>query len=357
MAEHDSHHRKGRGATLNPSSRFDTRHTEIERSDELAEEFPESIATELRVETARSIITRNDSPDVPFSQSINMYRGCEHGCIYCYARPAHAYVDLSPGVDFETILFHKPNAPELLREALAKPGYRPSTINLGSNTDPYQPIEREQQLTRRILEVLREARHPVSIITKGSLVLRDADILAEMAADDLASVAVSLTTLDNDLKRKLEPRTASGRQRLAVMRELSDAGIPVTTLVAPVIPAINDHELESLVAAAAEHGARRAAYIFLRLPYEVAPLFRDWLATHYPDRAAHVMSLVNQLRGGKDNSAEFGKRMRGEGAFAELLSKRFRLACKRHGLNIGEVTPLDTSKFRPPGRGGQQSLF
>ena len=356
MAEHDSEYRKGRGATLNPAGRFAGERVSLERSDD-DDELPERLATELRAEAARTIITRNQSPDVPFEKSINMYRGCEHGCIYCYARPAHAYMDLSPGIDFETILFHKPNAPELLRDELAKPGYRPSTINLGSNTDPYQPVEREQQLTRRILEVLQEARHPVSIITKGSLVLRDIDIISEMAADNLASVAVSLTTLDNDVKRKLEPRTASGRQRLAVMRELSDAGIPVTALVAPVIPAITDHEMETLVQEAAAHGATRAAYIFLRLPHEVAALFRDWLQVHYPDRAAHVMSLVQQSRSGQDNSAEFGKRMRGEGAIADLLSRRFRLACRRHGLNQGEVTPLDTSKFRPPGRGGQQSLL
>jgi DNA repair photolyase len=356
---------KGRGATLNPANRYAEQAIEREKQDAPADDFPgnvsgdfaDSIATEVRIEAARTIISRNQSPDIPFSQSINMYRGCEHGCIYCYARPAHAYVDLSPGLDFETIIYHKPNAIELLREELAKPSYRCSTINLGANTDPYQPIEKRYQLTRGILELLRETRHPVSIITKGSLVRRDIDILADMARDNLASVAISLTTLDNDLKRRLEPRTASGRQRLQLMRELSDAGVPVTALIAPVIPAITDAEMETLLEAAADHGATRAAWIFLRLPREVAELFRDWLQVHYPDRAEHVMSLVRQSRHGQDSSSKFGERMRGSGAFADLLSKRFRLACRRLGLNEGERHQLDTTQFRPPVLGGQQALF
>lgn len=345
---------KGRGATANPAGRFAS--TARERDCNPAEE-PDSIATEVRIETARSIITRNNSPDIPFEQSINMYRGCEHGCIYCYARPAHAYMDLSPGLDFETILFRKPNAVELLRDELAKPGYRCSTINLGSNTDPYQPIEKEYRLTRGILEVFVETRHPVTIITKGSLVRRDIDLLADLAKDSLVSVAISLTTLDNDVKRRLEPRATSGRTRLQLMRELSDAGVPVTALVAPVIPAITDNEFERLLEAAAANGADRAAYIFLRLPHEVAGLFQQWLETHYPDRAAHVMSLVRQSRHGQDSSSKFGERMRGTGAFAELLKKRFHLACRRNGLNEGEARNLDTSRFRPPSGGGQQSLF
>lgn len=343
---------KGRGATANPAGRF-----AITERDRDPAEDPQGLRTEVRVEKARSIITRNDSPDIPFTQSINMYRGCEHGCIYCYARPSHAYMDLSPGLDFETILFRKPNAVELLREELAKPAYRCSTINLGANTDPYQPIEKEYRLTRGILEVFAETRHPVSIITKGSLIRRDIDLLADLATDRLASVAISLTTLDRDVKRRLEPRATSGETRLELMRELSAAGVPVTALIAPVIPAVTDKELERLLQAAAEHGADRAAYIFLRLPHEVAGLFQDWLQAHYPDRAAHVMSLVRQSRHGKDSSAKFGERMRGSGAFAELINKRFHVACRKLGLNEGEVHRLDTSKFRPPSRGGQQELF
>ena len=282
---------KGRGATANPAGRFASTVRDRDAADE-----PDSLATEVRVESARSIITRNNSPDIPFEQSINMYRGCEHGCIYCYARPAHAYMDLSPGLDFETILFHKPNAVELLRDELAKPAYRCSTINLGSNTDPYQPIEKEYRLTRGILEVFVETRHPVTIITKGSLIRRDVDLLADLAKDNLVSVAISLTTLDKEVKRRLEPRATSGQTRLQLMRELSEAGIPVTALVAPVIPAITDNEFERLLEAAAANGADRAAYIFLRLPHEVAGLFQAWLEMHYPDRAAHVMSLVRQSR-------------------------------------------------------------
>ncbi|MDX1455161.1 MAG: PA0069 family radical SAM protein [Gammaproteobacteria bacterium] len=343
---------RGRGTGARPASRYAS--TTVER-----DPAPpvDSVATELRIERARSIISRNNSPDVPFEQSINMYRGCEHGCIYCYARPAHAYVDLSPGLDFETILFQKPDSVRLLREELARPGYRCRIINLGANTDPYQPVEKTCRLTRGILEVFVETRHPVTIITKGSLIRRDIDLLADLAAHDLASVAISLTTLDNEVKRRLEPRASSGTTRLALMEELSAAGIPVTALLAPVIPAITDHELESLLEAAAAHGATRAAYIFLRLPGEVAGLFKDWLEAHYPDRAEHVMSLVRQSRHGADSSSEFGERMRGSGVIADLLAQRFRLACRRLGLAQGEVRDLATDKFRPPSRGGQQDLF
>ena len=341
---------RGRGATHNPAGRF-------ERVRREPDEVPDSVATEVRTELARTIITRNRSPDIPFEQSINPYRGCEHGCIYCYARPAHAYVDLSPGLDFESILFYKRDAARLLRETLAKPGYRPSPINFGSNTDPYQPIEKRYQVTRQCLEVLAETKHPLTIITKGKLILRDLDLLADMASQRLASVAISLTSLDPGLKRTLEPRAASANARLDVIRQLSDAGIPVTVLFAPIIPAVNDSEIEKMVAAAADAGARWGGYIFLRLPHEVAPLFRDWLETHMPMRAGHVMSLVRASRDGKDNSYEYGERMRGKGEFAELIRKRFRLACRRHGLNLTPSPALDISKFRPPNLSGQQSMF
>lgn len=352
MAEHESKQRRGRGATLNPAGRFGQARTQ--RDEGLAED---SLATEVRPERARTIITKNASPDVPFSQSINPYRGCEHGCIYCYARPAHAYVDLSPGVDFESILFYKQDAASLLRETLARSNYRCSTINIGANTDPYQPIEKRYRVTRECLEVLAECSHPVSIITKGSLILRDRDLLADMAKRNLASVAVSFTSLDANLKRTLEPRAASPAARLEMVRNMSAAGIPVSVLVAPVIPAVNDSEVEAILAAVADAGAKWASHIFLRLPHEVAPLFKDWLQTHMPMRADHVMSLVRQSRGGKDNSYQFGERMRGTGQYAELISKRFRLACRRVGLNAEPWPELDCRQFRPPNLSGQQSLL
>ncbi|MBW3567149.1 MAG: PA0069 family radical SAM protein [Proteobacteria bacterium] len=352
MSEHERRVRRGRGATLNPAGRFEKTVHVLD-----PEPVPESVATEVRPERAKSIISINRSPDIPFEQSINPYRGCEHGCVYCYARPAHAYVDLSPGIDFETILYYKQDAARLLRETLATRSYRCSPINLGSNTDPYQPIEKRYRVTRECLEVLAETRHPVTIITKGNLILRDIDLLAEMARERLVSVSVSLTTLDPELKRTLEPRAALGRARLDVMRELSAAGIPVSTLIAPVIPAVNDHEIEALIEAAATAGARWAAHIFLRLPHEVAPLFKDWLEAHLPDRAEHVMSLVRQSRGGKENSSAFGERMRGTGQFAELIRKRFRLACKRHGMNLTPWPELDCTRFRAPNLSGQHDLW
>jgi DNA repair photolyase len=352
MAEHERKLRRGRGATLNPAGRFQDVTTA--RDAELA---PDSVATEVRVEHGKSIITRNQSPDIPFSQSINPYRGCEHGCIYCYARPSHAYVDLSPGVDFESILYYKQNAAGLLREALARKNYRCSTINFGANTDPYQPIEKRYRVTRECLEVLFECRHPVSIITKGALIRRDLDLYSAMARERLVSVAVSFTTLDAELKRTLEPRAASPAARLDVIRELSSAGVPVTVLLAPVIPAVNDSEIEAILEKVAEAGARWAAHIFLRLPHEVAPLFKDWLETHMPLRAEHVMSLVRQSRGGKENSWEYGERMHGTGPFAELIRKRFRIACKRFGLNTEPWPELDCSKFLPPNLSGQQQLL
>jgi len=361
----------GRGAGLNPAPRYGAAH--IERVDENApdesapgegapcegaagEPVPDSIATEVRPEAARSLITRNDSPDIPFTQSINPYRGCEHGCVYCYARPAHAYVDLSPGLDFETKLFYKADATRLLREELAAPSYRCSPISLGANTDPYQPVEKRLAITRSILELLSASGHPVTIVTKGTLVLRDLDLLASLAARGLTQVWISLTTLDDGLKRSLEPRASSPAARLRALRELSAAGVPVGVMAAPMIPAVNDAELERLLEAAAGAGASRAGYVLLRLPREVAPLFRDWLDRHLPERAAHVMSLVQQARGGRDNDPRFGARMRGEGAWAALLADRFRLACRRLGLGTERSPPLDTTQFRPPRLGGQLDL-
>lgn len=352
MSEHERRFRRGRGATLNPAGRFAA--TVAIRE---GEPVPDSVATEVRPERAKSIISVNRSPDIPFEKSINPYRGCEHGCIYCYARPSHAYVDLSPGVDFESILFYKQDAARLLRETLAKRSYRCSPINIGSNTDPYQPIEKRHRVTRECLEVLAEAKHPVTIITKGNLILRDIDLLAAMARENLASVTISITTLQSELKRTLEPRAASPGARLDVIRQLSAAGIPVNVLVAPIIPAVNDSEIEAIVEAVANAGARWAAHIFLRLPHEVAPLFKDWLEVHLPQRAEHVMSLVRQSRGGKDYSSEFGERMRGTGEFAELITKRFRLACKRHGLNLSPEPRLDCSLFRAPDMSGQQDMW
>ena len=339
---------RGRGAVSNPPGRFD-RLTRADFDDGwYAEEAPESIATTVTPERAQSIVTQNDSPDIPFDYSVNPYRGCEHGCIYCYARPSHSYVGLSPGLDFETRLFYKADAPRVLRETLARPGYRCKPIMLGANTDPYQPVERRLLVTRGILEVLAECRHPVAVITKGALIVRDLDLLADLARDRLVSVAVSITTLDAATKRTLEPRAASGGARLRVVSELAAAGVPVGVMVAPVVPAVTDHELEHILEAAASAGARSAGYVVLRLPYEVKTLFREWLEEHHPDRAKHVMSLVQSLRSGRDNDPRFGSRMRGEGAFAELLARRFELACRRFGLGRGRPEPLSSAHFRPP---------
>lgn len=304
---------------------------------------PETTVTEER---ARSIISRNRSPDIPFSQSVNPYRGCEHGCVYCFARPSHAYLDLSPGLDFETRLYAKTNAAERLRAELAKPGYRCSPISLGINTDAYQPIERRWRVTRQLLEVFAECRHPVGLITKSALILRDLDLLAPMARDGLVHVYVSITTLDNRLSATLEPRAAAPHTRLKTVRALHEAGVPAGTMVAPVIPTITDAELERILEAAHEHGARAAGYVLLRLPHELKQVWREWLSLHYPDRAAHAMSLVQQMRGGKDYDSAFGTRMRGEGPFADLIAMRFAKARKRIGF--GRLPPLETSKFRPP---------
>ena len=304
------------------------------------------IATDVVEERARSIISRNQSPDIPFSQSINPYRGCEHGCVYCFARPSHAYLDLSPGLDFETKLYAKTNAAERLRAELSKRGYRCAPISLGINTDAYQPIEKRYRVTRQLLEVLAECRHPVSLITKSALILRDLDLLAPMAAQGLAHVYVSITTLDNRLSSKLEPRAAAPHTRLKTVQALHAAGVPVGTMVAPVIPMINDRELEHILEAAREHGAAAAGYVLLRLPHELKEVWREWLSLHYPERAEHVMSLVQQMRGGKDYDSRFGTRMRGEGPFADLIAMRFAKAHKR--LAFGRLPSLDASKFLAP---------
>lgn len=348
---------KGRGALTNPHNRFDRQHTEPVDDGWHQDELTESLATSVLPEPARSVITYNDSPDIPFDRSINPYRGCEHGCSYCFARPSHAFVGLSPGIDFETKLFYKADAARLLTEELAARSYVPQPIMFGANTDPYQPVERRLQVTRSLLEVLWERRHPLTILTKGSLILRDADLLASMASKNLVRVLVTLTTRDAGLKRSLEPRAASHAARLQIIRELSCRGVPTGTLIAPIIPAVNDQELEVLLEDAVHAGVRSAGYVLLRLPLEVAGIFRSWLDAHMPDRAAHVMSLVQGTREGKDNSSTFGERMRGTGAWAQLLRDRFRLACRKHGISRDrELPPLDTTLFRPPSRGGQMSL-
>ncbi|NQD94214.1 PA0069 family radical SAM protein [Pseudomonas sp. CrR25] len=341
---------RGRGTASNPHNRFAPTRSVAEDDGWFQDETPPSRATEVRRETAKTVIVRNQSPDIDFDRSVNPYRGCEHGCIYCFARPSHAYWDLSPGIDFETRLIAKTNLASRLEEELQQPGYVPRPIALGINTDAYQPIEREQRLTRQALEILLRYKHPVHLITKGSLILRDLDLLGELASQNLVSVAVSLTTLDDELKRIMEPRTASPSARLRVMRTLHRAGVPVNVLCAPMIPMINDMELEQLLAAAREAGARSAGYVLLRLPREIAELFEQWLQAHFPARAAHVMSLIRQSRGGKNYDSRFGSRMRGEGQFAELLAQRFRLASRRLGLDRRELQSLDCSQFCPPGR-------
>jgi DNA repair photolyase len=348
---------KGRGALGNPNPRF--LRTGVESVDDgwYRDEIPDSIATQVRAEPARSIITRNDSPDIMFDQSINPYRGCEHGCIYCYARPSHAYMDLSPGIDFETKIFYKAEAAELLTQELGKPGYVVKPITLGANTDPYQPLEKEFKVTRSILEVLERTRHPVSFVTKGTLILRDLDLLRSLAVDGLVQVFVSVTTLNAELKRTMEPRAASPQARLRVVRELSEAGIPTGVMVAPMIPMINDSELEHIIAAIAAAGALQAHYVLLRLPHELKELFRQWLEEHFPDRAEHVMSLIRATRGGSENDSRFGSRMVGSGTWAELLRDRFTLACKRHGLMRGNIRKLSVEHFRAPCSGGQMSLL
>ncbi|WP_339463665.1 PA0069 family radical SAM protein [Pseudomonas sp. EA_105y_Pfl2_R69] len=345
---------RGRGTASNPHNRFAPTRS-VAEDDGWLQEVPPSRATEVRNETAKTIITRNQSPDLPFDRSLNPYRGCEHGCIYCYARPSHAYWDLSPGIDFETKLIAKTNAVALLEQQLSKPGYVCAPINLGSNTDPYQPIERQHLLTRNSLKVLLDYRHPLTIVTKGSLILRDLDLLSELARQRLVAVYISLTSLDDELKRILEPRAAAPAARLRAIRVLRDNHIPVGVLCAPMIPMINDMELEQLLSAAKDAGAQSAGYMLLRLPREVAPLFEEWLHNHYPQRAEHVLSLIRQSRGGELYDSRFGHRFRGQGAFADLLAQRFALAIRKLRLNQRDGFNLDCSRFCPPG--GQLALL
>ena len=350
---------KGRGAASNPEGRFESRSEEaFDDGWDMPEEPPPHPDTTVTEERARGIISRNDSPDIPFAQSVNPYRGCEHGCIYCYARPSHAYLNLSPGLDFETKLFAKTNAAQALRQELAKPGYRVSPINLGANTDPYQPIERRYQVTRQVLEVLLDHRHPVTIVTKNALVERDLDLLTEFARHNLVYAFVSVTSLDNKLSSRLEPRASAPHRRIAALQTLSAAGVPVGVLVAPIIPMLTDRWMEQIVERAAAAGARMAGYTVLRLPYELKQLVKEWLEIHFPERAEHVLSLVRQMRGGRENDARFGSRMRGEGEFAELLRQHFALVVKRFGLARNRDIALDTSQFRVPrATSPQGSLF
>jgi DNA repair photolyase len=340
---------KGRGATSNPAVRFDALMREQTHDGWYEDEIVEHLSETVLPDRARSVITTNNSPDVGFDQSINPYRGCSHGCVYCFARPTHAYLGLSPGLDFETKLFYKADAVRLLEAELSKPKYVCKPIALGINTDGYQPLEKRLEVTRGILAVLARCRHPVTIVTKSALVVRDMDLLKDLARDRLVSVMLSITSLTNEIKRTLEPRTASPQARLRVIQQLADAGIPVGVLVAPVIPAITDHEMEDILAAAKKAGAGSASYVLLRLPHEVKILFREWLSEHYPDRAKHVMSLINQTRGGKDYDAEFGRRMTGTGPYAELLRTRFELARRRCGFDDArDRHELATEFFRPP---------
>lgn len=349
---------KGRGALSNPPVRFEANSVEKQDDGWYQEEEGDAPGEIVLPDSAKTVITTNNSPDVGFDQSINPYRGCSHGCIYCFARPTHAYLGLSPGLDFETRLFYKDNAAELLRAELGKRNYVCKPIALGINTDGWQPLEKRLRVTRSVLEVLAECRHPVTIVTKSALIMRDLDLLQSLAKDQLVSVTLSITSLDNEIKRTLEPRTASPQARLKVIEQLSDAGIPVGVLVAPVIPALTDHELEQILESASAAGATSAGYVLLRLPLEISPLFREWLSEHYPDRAAHVMSLINQSRGGKDYQSEFGTRMVGTGVFAQLLSKRFEVAKRKFAFDDSrERHNLRTDLFRPPtGHQPQMSL-
>jgi DNA repair photolyase len=348
---------RGRGARINPPTRFDRTSAEFidDGWDSLAE-IP-VLKTEIFTETPKTIITRNDSPDISFDRSINPYRGCEHGCVYCYARPSHAYMGLSPGRDFESKIFVKPNAAALLREELTAPNYQPRTIALGANTDCYQPIERAHRITRGVLETLLEFKHPVGIVTKSALVLRDLDLLKELADQGLTKVALSITTLDGKLARGMEPRASTPMKRLAALEILAKAGIPTVVMMGPVIPGLNDSEIESILKAARNSGAREAGYTMLRLPHELKEIFKDWLLKEHPDRAARVMSLVRDVRGGKESDANFGTRMVGSGAYAWQIGRRFQLAAQKLGLNATRLK-LRTDLFQPPPKAGEQmTLF
>ena len=360
MAIQQDKARKGRGATFNPAVRFER--TTLDPFDdgwgtlaqEAADEPPP--ATEVLADRSRSIIARNQSPDIPFTQSINPYRGCEHGCIYCYARPSHAFLGLSPGLDFETRLFAKYDAAELLEAELARPGYRCSTISLGANTDPYQPVERRLGITRGVLQVLARCRHPVAIVTKSAAVLRDLDLLTPMARDGLARVFISITTLDPELARRMEPRAAAPHRRLEAVRALQEAGVPVGVMVAPIIPGLTDDAIEANLEAASAAGAGQAAYVLLRLPHEIKDLFESWLDTHEPLKAERILALIRQCRGGRINDSAFGRRMRGEGPYAQMIARRFEVALKRFGLG-GERPSLRTDLFEPPTPGRQLRLI
>jgi DNA repair photolyase len=352
----DQERRRGRGAGMNPSGRFEAESRHVyDDGWETIEDLP-PFKTEVQIEKPRTIITRNDSPDIGFDRSINPYRGCEHGCIYCFARPTHSYMGLSAGLDFESKLFAKPDAAKMLDKELSRPGYRAKTIAIGTNTDPYQPIEKKWRIMRDILQVLEAHQHPVGIVTKSALVLRDQDILVRMAENGLAKVALSVTTLDGKLARTMEPRASSPTRRLQALRTLSDAGIPVSVMVAPIIPGLNDHEVERVLDSARAMGALEAGYVLLRLPLEVSPIFKEWLLRTYPDRYRHVLSLVRSMRGGKDYDAEWGKRMRGEGPYAWQIGRRFEIAAKRLGLNLSRRR-LRTDLFSPTSGSEQLSLF
>ncbi|MDX5333768.1 MAG: PA0069 family radical SAM protein [Gammaproteobacteria bacterium] len=347
---------KGRGAQSNRDGRFESlEHTPFDDGWNVAEEDVAPLRTVLTEDRARSVITHNDSPDIPFRQSINPYRGCEHGCSYCFARPSHTYLGLSAGLDFESRLFYKPRAAELLANELRRPGYRCEPIALGVNTDAYQPVERRLQITRQLLTVMRDFGQPVSLITKSALIERDLDLLAPMAADGLAEVMISITTLDADLARRMEPRAASPARRLQTIARLAEAGVPVGVLVAPIIPGLTDHEIEAILEAAAEAGAGEAGYVMLRLPHELRELFPEWLEAQVPLRAGHVMSLLRDLRGGRANDPRFGSRMRGEGPLADLVVQRFAVATRRLGLNRSQrIRRLDCTRFAPPPQSGDQ---
>jgi DNA repair photolyase len=349
--------RRGRGASANPSGRYEPAQREaFDDGWDIEDDLP-TLPTEVIVEKPRTIITGNDSPDILFEKSINPYRGCEHGCSYCFARPTHAYQGLSSGLDFETKIFAKPNAAELLEKELRAPNYQPTTIALGANTDPYQPVERRFRITRSILEVLDRMNHPVGVVTKSALVTRDIDILSRMAERQLAKVAISVTTLDPKLARRMEPRAAAPAKRLETIRKLTEAGIPVTVLVAPIIPAINDHEIEAILKASAAAGAQEAGYVLLRLPHDLKELMRDWLAEYYPDKLKHVFTLLQEARGGKDYDAEWSTRQSGIGPYAWMLGRRFETAAGRLGLNDRNLR-LRKDLFKvPPKEAGQLSLF
>jgi DNA repair photolyase len=353
----DRERRRGRGTASNASGRFEPL-ARVASDDgwQGLEQLP-PFKTTVTVDSTRKIITHNDSPDISFDRSINPYRGCEHGCVYCFARPTHAYLGLSPGLDFESKLFMKPNAPELLERELSAPGYSPKTIAIGTNTDPYQPIERRYQIMRRILEVLDRAGHPVGIVTKSALVLRDLDILTRMAKRDLVKVAISVTTLDANLARVMEPRASTPPRRLGALRELVKAGVPASALVAPIIPAINDAEIERILEAIAQAGVRHAGYVLLRLPFELKDLFREWLIENFPDRYRHVINLIRETRGGKDYDSTWGKRQTGSGPIAWMIGRRFEVACERLGFNLTSVK-MTTEHFRPPRPASEQlALF